>query len=154
MHPNAQVIRDFYDAFGRRDAEAMVACYAEDVEFSDPVFPNLRGDEARGMWRMLTSRAKDLKIVASAIEADDTTGKAHWDADYPFSATGRFVQNRIDARFTFRGGKIVRHVDSFDLWKWSGMALGLPGKLLGWTPMLQGKIRKNADAGLRAFLKK
>jgi ketosteroid isomerase-like protein len=154
MHPNAQVIRDFYDAFGRRDAEGMVVHYAEDVEFSDPVFPALRGDEAHGMWRMLTGRAKDLTVVASGIDADETTGQAHWDADYTFSTTGRFVKNRIDARFTFRDGKIVRHVDSFDLWKWSGMALGLPGKLLGWTPMIQGKIRKNADAGLRAFLKK
>lgn len=154
MHPNAKVIHDFYEAFGRRDAEAMVACYAEDVEFSDPVFPALRGDEARGMWRMLTGRAKDIKITASAIEADDSSGKAHWDADYTFSATGRFVNNRIDARFTFRDGKIVRHVDSFDLWKWSGMALGLPGNLFGWSPPLQNKIRKNADAGLRAFLKK
>ncbi len=106
------------------------------------------------MWRMLTGRAKDIKIVASAIEADDTSGRAHWDADYTFSVTGRFVQNRIDARFTFRDGKIVRHVDTFDLWKWAGMALGLPGKLLGWSPPLQNKIRKNADAGLRAFLKK
>ncbi|MFS8069703.1 MAG: nuclear transport factor 2 family protein [Byssovorax sp.] len=154
MHPNAKVIHDFYDAFGRCDAEAMVALYAEDVEFSDPVFPALRGDEARGMWRMLTARAKDIKIVASAIDADDSSGKAHWDADYTFSGTGRLVHNRIDARFTFRDGKIVRHVDWFDLWKWSGMALGLPGKLLGWSPPLQNKIRKTADAGLRAFLKK
>ena len=106
------------------------------------------------MWRMLTGRAKDIKVVASAIDADDSSGKAHWDADYTFSTTGRFVRNRIDARFTFRDGKIVRHEDWFDLWKWSGMALGLPGKLLGWSPLIRNKIRKNADAGLRAFLKK
>jgi ketosteroid isomerase-like protein len=154
MHHNAKVIHDFYDAFSRCDAEAMVAHYAEDVEFSDPVFTALRGDEARGMWRMLTARAKDIKIVASAIEADDSSGQAHWDADYTFSTTGRLVHNRVDARFTFRDGKIVRHVDSFDLWKWSGTALGLPGKLFGWSPPLQNKIRKTADAGLRAFLKK
>ena len=154
MHANAQVLRDFYDAFGRRDAEAMVVHYADDVEFSDPVFPALRGDEARGMWRMLCARAKDLKVVASAIDADDNTGKAHWDADYLFSATGRMVKNRIDASFTFRDGKIVRHTDQFDLWKWSGMALGVPGKLLGWSPPLQNKIRRTAADGLAAYLKK
>jgi ketosteroid isomerase-like protein len=154
MHPNAQVLRDFYDAFGRLDAEGMVVHYADDVEFSDPVFQTLHGDEAKGMWRMLCSRAKGLKVVASAIEGDDTSGKAHWDADYPFSATGRMVHNRIDASFTFRDGKIVRHADTFDLWKWSGMALGLPGKLLGWSPPMQNKIRKGAKEGLAAFMKK
>ena len=154
MHPNAQALRDFYDAFGRGDAEAMVAHYADDVEFSDPVFPMLRGDEARGMWRMLTSRAKDLKVVASAIDADATSGQAHWDADYTFSATGRLVKNRIDASFIFRDGKIVRHIDRFDLWKWSGMALGLPGKLMGWSPPIQNKIRRGAAEGLAAFMKK
>ena len=39
-------------------------------------------------------------------------------ATYTFSATGRTVVNRIRARFDFRDGKIVRHVDSFDLWRW------------------------------------
>jgi ketosteroid isomerase-like protein len=154
MHPNAQVLRDFYDAFRRLDAEGMVVHYADDVEFSDPVFQTLRGDEARGMWRMLCSRAKGLEVVASAIEADATSGKAHWDADYPFSGTGRMVHNRIDASFTFRDGKIVRHADTFDLWKWSGMALGLPGKLLGWSPPMQNKIRRTAKEGLVAFMKK
>ena len=43
--------------------------------------------------------------------------------------TGNAVLNRIDARFTFRDGKIIRHEDSFDLWKWAGQALGMKGKL-------------------------
>ena len=38
-HPNAVLIGRFYDALGRRDASEMVACYASDATFSDPVFP-------------------------------------------------------------------------------------------------------------------
>ena len=34
----------------------MADCYHPDVHFSDPVFPSLKGDEARGMWRMLCER--------------------------------------------------------------------------------------------------
>ncbi len=106
------------------------------------------------MWRMLAARALDLRIEASAIKADDASGSAHWDAYYTFTQTGRKVHNRVDATFTFVDGKITRHVDRFDLHAWAGMALGVPGKLLGWTPFMQNKIRGNADAGLRAFLAK
>lgn len=153
MHPNAKAIQDFYECFSRQDAEGMIAHYAPDVEFSDPVFPNLKGEEAFAMWRMLCKRAQDFSVEASGIEADDRTGKAHWEARYLFSKTGRRVHNRIDATFTFRDGKIVRHRDAFDLWAWASMALGAKGRLLGWLPPVQASIRRNADDGLRAFLR-
>lgn len=154
MHPNARLISAFYAALDAHDAGRMSACYAEDVAFSDPVFPRLRGDEARAMWRMLCERGKDLRVAASRIEAGDASGSAHWVADYSFSATGRPVCNRIDARFVFRDGKIVEHTDAFDLWRWAGMALGLKGSLLGWLPPVQASIRRQADASLRAFMKR
>ncbi len=154
MHKNAESIRDFYAAFAQKDAERMIAFYDRDVEFSDPVFTRLKGEEVFAMWRMLCERAKDFRVEASDIDADDTSGKAHWEAHYLFSKSGRPVHNRIDARFTFRDGKIVTHRDSFDLWAWSGMALGPAGRLLGWFPPFQATIRKNADAGLRAYMGK
>jgi len=148
---NIALIQSFYDAFARRDAEAMVACYDGDVRFSDPVFPDLAGERAGNMWRMLCGRAADLEVEASAITADGATGSAHWEAWYTFSATGRKVHNVIDARFRFRDGKIVEHHDSFPLWKWTRMALGPAGVLLGWTPLVQKKVRSQAAAGLDAF---
>ena len=33
-HPNAVLVRRFYEALGRRDAAAMIVCYAADVRFS------------------------------------------------------------------------------------------------------------------------
>ena len=68
----------------------------------------------------------------------------------PSRKTGRKVLNRIDAEFVFRAGKIARHTDSFDLWAWAGMALGLKGRLLGWLPPVQGAICAGADKELRA----
>lgn len=151
-HPNAQLLETFYTAFARRDGEAMAACYAPDVQFADPVFPDLRGARAGNMWRMLTERTNaDFKLTYRDIKADDRTGSAHWEAIYEFSATGRRVHNVIDATFEFRDGKIVRHTDRFDLWKWAGMALGLKGKLLGWAPPVRGAIRKLARRGLDAY---
>jgi ketosteroid isomerase-like protein len=154
LHPNAETIETFYTCFGRRDAEGMIACYAPDVVFSDPVFPSLRGEEAFAMWRMLAERAKDLRLEVSGIAGDDATGRAHWEAYYTFSQTGREVHNRIDASFVFREGKITRHTDRFDLHAWAGMALGWKGRLLGWLPWMQGQIRKNGDRGLRTYLAK
>jgi ketosteroid isomerase-like protein len=152
VHPNAHTIESFYSCFGRRDAEGLVACYAPDAEFSDPVFPILRGEEVFAMWRMLVARATDIRIEASGIAADDTTGRAHWEAFYTFSPTGRAVHNRIDASFVFRDGKIARHADRFDLHAWAAMALGTKGRLFGWLPPLQRAIRAKADRGLRAFI--
>jgi ketosteroid isomerase-like protein len=154
MHDNARALHQFYESFGRRDPEGMLAAYHPDIVFSDPVFTDLRGPEAFAMWRMLCERAKDLRVEASGIEADDTSGRAHWEAHYTFTKTGRPVHNRIDASFTFRDGKIVRHTDRFDLWRWTGMALGLKGKLLGWAPPVQNAVRAEADRGLRLFMKK
>lgn len=150
-HPNAALIERFYEAFQRLDAETMAACYAPDVIFSDPVFGELHGDEARDMWRMLAARAKDFSLAFSKVSGDASSGSAHWVASYLFSQTGRRVVNPIDARFVFRDGLIVEHRDSFDLWRWASQALGAKGALLGWTPFVQTAIREQAKRGLAAW---
>lgn len=154
MHSHAKLIEEFYAAFQRKDADAMAACYHPDVHFSDPVFTDLRGARAGGMWRMLVSRGKDLTLTVSDVSADDQEGRAHWEAKYTFGATGLPVLNVIDARFTFRDGKIVRHVDTFDFPKWAGMALGWKGRLLGGFGFLHKGVQKKALEGLDAFMAK
>ena len=158
MHPNAQTLDTFYKAFAVLDSATMRSCYAPDAQFQDEVFTLKGRDEVAGMWDMLCSatRAKglaDWKLEYNGIEADATTGRAHWDAHYLFSATGRKVLNRIDARFTFTpDGLIATHRDSFNFWAWARQALGTLGLLLGWSPSLRSKVRKTADANLRKFL--
>lgn len=148
---NNALITRFYEACNRLDAEAMAACYTDDVLFSDPVFGELRGQQAGDMWRMLTSRAKDFSLTFDSVRADERSGAAHWVATYLFSQTGNTVINDIQARFVFRDGKIAEHHDQFDLWRWSRQALGAKGLLLGWTPFVQNAIRAQAQKGLKAF---
>jgi ketosteroid isomerase-like protein len=150
-HPNDELIERFYTAFDAHDGETMAACYAPDARFSDPVFPDLRGEEPGAMWRMLSERGKDLRVELHEHEADDETGSAHWIARYTFN-TGRPVVNDIRARFRFRDGLIAEHDDAFDFWRWSRQALGPAGLLLGWTPLLRAQVRKQARAGLDEFL--
>ncbi len=151
MEPVAVVDR-LYTAFAARDGDAMAALYAPSGRFSDPVFPALTGAEAGAMWRMLTARADDLRIEHTPPTQQDGHVRTRWQAWYTFSATGRKVHNIIDADIVVEDGQITSHTDHFGFWRWSRQALGVPGLLLGWTPMLQGKVQKQADKGLRQFL--
>ncbi|WP_024645632.1 nuclear transport factor 2 family protein [Pseudomonas syringae] len=148
---NSALITRFYEAFAQLDAEAMSACYTDDVLFSDPAFGELRGAQVGDMWRMLTSRAKNFSVVFDQVRADDRAGSAHWVATYLFSQTGRTVVNDIQARFVFRDGKICDHRDHFDMWRWSRQALGFKGLLLGWTPLVRNAVRAQALKGLKTF---
>lgn len=155
MHAHEKIIRDFYQAFAAKDAEAMARCYHTDIAFSDPAFPMLRGAEATAMWAMLTNRAKgDFEIILVTASANSEGGRAQWDAKYTFSQTGNLVHNKISAVFAFRDGKIIRHVDRFSFWQWSSQALGMMGKLLGWSWPLKAMVRRKAKASLEAFMDK
>ena len=152
-HENAQLLERFYAAFAKRDAATMGACYAPDAMFEDPVF-TLKGAAIGQMWHMLCTNAREFSVEFRDIAADDRSGRAHWEAHYLFSATGRKVHNIIDAEFQFREGLIVMHRDRFDFWRWSRQALGVPGLLLGWSPVLRNKVRAQAARNLAAFVAK
>ena len=63
------------------------------------------------------------------------------------------MHNVIDAAFAFKGGLIATHVDTFDLWRWTRMALGAKGTLLGWTPFVRNAIRAQAARGLESWMR-
>lgn len=130
----------------------MQDAYHPEAKFADPVFPDLSASEVKAMWQMLVTSAKDLKVSCSDVWANDEHGECKWEAWYTFTATGRQVHNIIYASFEFKDGKILRHDDEFNFWRWSGMALGNPGLLLGWTPLIINKVRKTAGIRLRKFI--
>ena len=174
MSEEEQLIKVFYTCFQRLDWKGMLDCYHEEVFFYDPVFENLEGPQVRAMWEMLLTSAKDLQLSfsniqvdpASAVEiaarvsadpsgtdvAENSYGSCDWVATYTFSQTGRQVVNKGKALFTFSEGKIIEHHDNFSLWRWSRQALGIPGILFGWTPVLQNKIRRMARKNLEKFI--
>ncbi len=154
-HPNADLITKFYTSFQNRNSQGMVDCYHKDIAFSDPAFPELKGWEAGAMWIMLVDRGgADLSITFDSVDADDKTGRAHWEAKYTFGKDKRPIHNKIDATFEFKDGKIIKHTDRFNFWRWSSMALGLPGLLMGWTPGVKAKVQKEAGTGLQMYIKR
>lgn len=147
------VVNTFYSSLASRDGDAMAACYADDIIFEDPAFGELRGNDPGDMWRMLCSSDTDLALEYNILESSEKTVRTNWIATYTFTKTGNKVRNDIEATMTFRDDKIIEHRDTFDMWKWSSQALGLPGKLLGWSPPLQSKVRSTARGQLAEFQK-
>lgn len=146
---NKEIITRFYESAIKADAEGMVSCYHDDIEFEDPAFGKLYGNQAKNMWRLLIK--PNIKISFSDVQASEHSGSAKWRAEYVFTKTGRKVINEITAQFEFNDGKITKHTDHFDLWKWSRQALGLSGYLLGWTSFMRNKIQRQTNALLRKY---
>jgi limonene-1,2-epoxide hydrolase len=146
------MITRFYAALDSGDAETMAASYAPDAHFSDPVFPDLNGPEVPAMWSMLCGRSTGLRLEVSDVHADDRTGRATWVAHYAFGPQQRQVVNRVSSVFDFDHGLIERQKDSFDFHAWSAMALGVKGRLLGWTPIVRGAAQKQAASGLQDYM--
>ena len=151
MHPNEQLIDTFYNAFAAKNYAAMQACYQPAAEFRDAVF-TLKGKAVGAMWHMLIGGDGDLQATHRDVQANDASGRAHWEARYTFSSTGRKVHNIIEAEFQFQSGRILVHRDSFSFWRWSSQALGPSGLLLGWSPFLHNKVRATARARLDKFI--
>jgi ketosteroid isomerase-like protein len=149
-HPNRVLIERFYTAFGKRDSAEMARCYHPQVRFDDPAFTDLDFNGVTSMWRMLCERGKDLRIELP--ELSSSGDGATWVAYYTFSQTGRSVINRINARFEFKDGLIVRHIDHFNFHLWARQALGFPGLLLGWTPFFKNKVKAGAMKNLTTFM--
>ena len=154
QHANEKLIESFYSAFQCLDWQSMAVCYHPQVQFSDPVFTSLSGQEVTDMWHMLCARAEDFDLSYSHINANDTFGSARWVATYRFPQTGRCVKNVIFAEFQFSEGQIIRHSDHFSFWRWSISALGVTGLLIGWSGFLRRKVQQRALTGLRRFSKK
>lgn len=149
---NEQLIRQFYTGFQNMDYKSMQACYADNAVFDDAVFSNLNATEVKAMWEMLCKRGKDFKLEFSDIKTDNNKGSANWVATYLFSSTGKKVTNKIHAEFEFENGKIIKHTDQFNFYKWAKQAFGLTGVLIGWTSFFKNKVRHTAKLNLLKFM--
>ncbi len=150
---NSEIIEAFYTAFKEGNFQGMVSQYHDDVVFKDPAFGTLEGIRAKKMWEMLLKRSGgDIAIKYHSVTADEISGAAQWEATYIFSQTGRRVINNISAKFEFKEGKIIRHTDQFNLWKWSRQALGLKGWMLGFTSFFQKKLQAQTNRMLDKFM--
>lgn len=151
---NTALLTKFYKAFQDKDSKTMGECYHADIIFEDPAFGVLKGARASKMWEMLCISGKDMTLEFSGISANEQTGKAHWEAYYTFSATGKKIHNIIDAEFEFKDGKIIKHTDSFNFKGWSKQAFGFVGTLIGGTTFFQNKLKSKTNSLLDKHIAK
>ena len=150
----ARIANNFYTAFQQKDAGGMAACYHTELEFEDPAFGKLSYDQASGMWAMLCESAKDLTVEFSILKVEENYVETKWLAEYSFSKTGRFVHNEIIAQMTLKDGKIIKHIDTFDLYKWARQAMGLQGWLIGAKPFFKKKLQQQTEYQLAKYMQK
>ena len=149
------IIETFYQAFAVLDAETMTSCYHNDITFNDPAFGTLKGEKAKNMWRMICQgqKGKNFIVEVSNIKSNSRkqTGSAHWEAHYVFSQTGKKVHNIIEAKFEFRNGKIIKHIDTFNIHTWAKQAIGFKGYIFGGTHFFKKKLNAQTNQLLKEF---
>jgi len=149
-----EIITQFYDAFEDGNATKMGLLYDEKIEFKDPAFGKLKGEEVQKMWEMLIERSHgNLKVSYTIYDAAVNFAIVHWTATYPFTKTGRMVTNQIVAKLVLKNKKIIKHTEYFNLWKWSRQALGWKGFLFGWTPFFKNKLQLQTGLLLKTYIK-
>lgn len=150
------IIKIFYTALNNCDGPTMASCYHDDIVFEDPAFGVLKGERAKAMWLMLCESQNEtsFNVEFSNVNANDNSGSAHWEAHYTFSKTGRKVHNKIDAKFEFKDGLIIRHTDEFDLHKWAKQALGIKGIFFGGMRFFKNKLQSQTNYMLDNYIKK
>ena len=100
---------------------------------------------------MLCARSTRIRVECTNVVADEASGRADWQAWYPFSGSGREVHNVIHAEFRFRDGRIVAHVDEFDLWRWSRRRSACRACCSAGRRCCAAVVRANAAAQLARF---
>lgn len=143
-----KTLEKFYASFSKGNAEAMNSCYHENATFEDPAFGKLNSNQVKAMWQMLLSKKEEsqFKIKYQVLSENSAT----WEASYLYGK--RKVVNNVSSTFIFKEDKIIRHIDDFNLWKWTQQALGLSGYLLGWSSFMRNKIQKTTNQKLKKFM--
>jgi ketosteroid isomerase-like protein len=155
MQSNEKLIEKFYTAFKNLDAKTMNACYSDNIVFYDPMFDLLKGYETKAMWEMLCKNAKEFSLEFDSIkDLGDGYYNCNWKASYNFSKTGRRVINNGKAYMKIENGIITEHSDGWSFHKWSGQAIGVMGKLLGWSSLLKNKVKNTAKKSLLEYIQK
>lgn len=154
LRDKTNVVHAFYSAFIRRDFQSMQAAYRDDATFSDNVFGTLNVKETKAMWQMLIEKGTDLKVNYGYVKSrEGNIVTCEWTAEYSFGKNRRPVVNRIKTYMEIEDGKIVKHRDRFDIYRWAKQAIGTSGFFFGWMLFFQQGIRKKALASLYSFMK-
>lgn len=151
----AALVARFFEAWGRLDAESLVACLHPEISFSDPMFPNLRREQVPAMWQMLIAsmalHPADFSLRHDIVFLEERKAQVHWQVRFR-NVAGRRIHHKALATLTFWDDRIVRHVDGYPFYGWARQSLGLSGKLLGWNKSYREAVQSAARKQLAVFM--
>ncbi len=157
-----RVIEEHFAMEARADLAGILATFTDDIEHDVVGMPGgpVRGKAAvRAFYEALTRDLPATDAIPRQRYYGDNVviDEVIWEAravgrPFGIAGQGRPVSVRLLHVFAFRDGLIAEHDDSFSFHAWSRQALGAPGLLLGWTPLLRNKVRSTARGDLEKFL--
>lgn len=115
------IVRDFEDAFNRRDVAGLLRCFTEDGSYTDGYYGEHRGQPAlRAMFERMFREGTDYAWRMDAVVESPERAAAEWSFRYVVSAAvprsaGRPVAFRGMSLFELRGGRIAVYREHFDL---------------------------------------
>ena len=118
VHPNVQLLRDYFEAKQRLDKEALAAHFTTDVRWWTPISAEQRGLVARPsegretVVEMLTTLMPQLygsegTWTFQNVVADDETGAAQVELDTTVAASGKPYRNTYVFIYRFVNGRIA-----------------------------------------------
>jgi hypothetical protein len=138
------VVDRFFGAFAKADPVAMHDCLHEQISYSDPLFPDLRGGRVGLRWHWLLRHATEVKLQYQVMFADDRKTQAKVELSYRWR--GRAVALPILSTFALWDDLIVRHVDEYPYWLYARQVHGASGLVLGKFAWVQSVVQRRAAA--------
>ena len=118
-----KIVRDFCDAWSRRDVEELLSFFAEDAVYHNmPIDPVVGKDGIRSMLELFIPPSQDIsfEIVHIASFGD----VVHTERVDTFAMGEKNVVIPVAGVFELRDGKIAAWRDYFDMAAWTSQTLG------------------------------
>jgi limonene-1,2-epoxide hydrolase len=118
MSDNDAIIRDFCDAWGRGDIEAITAAFADDAVYHNIPMAPIEGAEAIGAVIAGFLGSADMEFITHhQVTSGDVVMNERTDT---FTTNGETKSIRVMGVFELRDGKIAAWRDYFDMAEFTG----------------------------------
>jgi hypothetical protein len=144
-------LKNYVKALIKKESHALADCYSEEANFFDPIFDNLDKENLVKYWELRFTTYKDLKILVLASELYEHSASIKWFISY--KQKNKKIRYSMVSILEIRNGKIIKQFDHFHFWKMAMQAYGFMGFFLGWTKLMNARVKKLYELKHKNFKK-
>ena len=141
-------VYNYYSAFRKLNADAMINCYSNSIIYKDPLFGILQSEDVFIKTKMLCDILRNsefkLKLISNSKIEDVIV--VHWEADLLFGKKKREIICQIKSEFIVERETITSHTDDFSINNLAVQATGLKGSIVGSTSFFKRKLLDKSQA--------